>query len=128
MSELAWFRLLLRGIGVLVVLQLTPGLIGYLAYLPDVLGGGGWASPRYAAQIFASISGYGLSLGLGLYLIFGGSKVMRLCTRDLIGRCPVCDYPLTKIVGSVCPECGVPIRGHTDQLQNDKPGSRPESE
>ena len=109
MSDLAWFRLLLRAIGLYVMIQMSAYLIEYTGYLVRAVQLGTWADPS-STMLISSTLGYLLAVCVGLYLLLGGEWVMRLCVRDLVVRCAVCGYPLSKIVGTVCPECGVPCQ------------------
>lgn len=113
MSEVAWFSLLLRAIGVLVLVVAGPGFIGYLGYLPlGIASGVGW---EWYLPAIAWLCGYVIAGGVAVYLIRGGKRIVRYCVDDLVGRCAVCGYPLTRVNGDVCPECGVPFHHPTHQ-------------
>lgn len=107
MSEIAWFALLVRAIGLLVLLEKLPGTIGYLSTLTRLFGE--YSEPFWVASIIAGFLGYVAADIRGLYLLLGGKRVVRFCVRDLIAGCAVCGYPLFKVEGDVCPECGVPF-------------------
>ncbi len=124
MSEIAWFTLLLRAIGLLVLVEQTPGLIGYVAYLPSIFATDMPVPALMQIGAVATLAGYAASVAFGLYLLLDGRRVVRFCIRDLVARCAVCGYPLAKITGSVCPECGVPIHTPADaQTANDQESS-----
>ena len=117
MSETAWFTLLLRALGLFIIIEMFPGTLGYLATIPQYLEGG--FDPVYAIYPIATLVGYLLSITAGIYLLTGGRRIVKYCTRDLVGRCAVCGYPLTKVTGAVCPECGVPFSGERAAVESD---------
>lgn len=107
MSEIAWFALLIRAIGLLVLIDKLPGTIGYLSTLSQLFSD--YREPFWMASIIAGFLGYVAADALGIYLLLGGKRVVRFCVRDLVAGCAVCGYPLFKVTGDVCPECGVPF-------------------
>jgi hypothetical protein len=120
MSEVAWFTLLLRAVGLLIIAQMSPGFVASLAYVVTAWDEPFNTSPMLRIPMIATVLGYGLAIGFGMYLLFGGRRVVRLCVRDLIARCAVCGYPLVKITGPVCPECGVPVRSESASVNESR--------
>jgi hypothetical protein len=108
MSEIAWFALLLRAIGLFILVDKLPVTVGYLSSLAQLFSD--YSDPFWAASIVLGLLGYLAADAVGVYLLFGGKRIVRFCVRDLVARCAVCGYPLAKVVGPVCPECGVPIQ------------------
>jgi hypothetical protein len=106
MSDGAWFRLVLRALGVLVLAFAIPeflgtlGSIGFDASLgpgrPDV----GW---RYI--FFAP--GMAAKMAIGFYLLMGPGRLVRYCMRDVGNICPGCAYDISAVAAETCPECGL---------------------
>lgn len=113
MMDFTWFRLVIRAIGVLLIGLALPNTVSYLSWLvstllPSVAG----SVVSLDGQLFIALGGFAgvlVQLGLGLYLLFGASALIRYCTRDLSGLCASCGYDLNSLDSDRCPECGTPI-------------------
>jgi hypothetical protein len=117
MSQYIWFKLLVRGIGILLIGLSLPWLTIGLGQLVEMLAdghpfGGGYMI-QVAMQALASVAQF----AFGAYLLFGGAPLIRYCMRDLHSRCAACGYDLAGVATAVCPECGVSVA----------PSPRPES-
>lgn len=125
MLDFAWFRLVVRAIGILLIGLGAPSVvnsvIGYVNFLV-YLRATNPALPNlmYLTQTIGSATQF----GMGVYLLFGANRLVGYCVRsvaaeyaacaddDAIGstpKCLSCGYELTNTTGA-CPECGVPIR------------------
>lgn len=90
---------------------------------------GMWSGVNYAFGfagnnlVHAAIRASGpiLQFVFGVYLLFRGRLLMRLCVPDIGARCPVCEYDLRRNSSGKCPECGCEIRpfkaAHADDEQ-----------
>ncbi len=117
MSEFAWFKLLIRAVGVLLLGLAAPRLLQVLATVFfDVLGStptaqrGTWDP---LLRNLPALIGYGLQTGIGFYLLAEGRMLIELCLRGISGRCTACGYDLATVAGTKCPECGNPFRHPT---------------
>jgi hypothetical protein len=114
MSDFAWFRLLVRGIGILLLgLSVPMFLWGVGSAFTDQLRDASSSSSRDALMTFLYrvpyLVGYGAQAAFGLYLLFGGQRLVELAIKGVRGRCGVCGYDLAAVTAPVCPECGTPI-------------------
>ena len=112
MTEFAWFKLLLRAIGVLLLGLGAPSLINQIAWiaisLTSVPAPG---MPRgYELPYLGALLGAGAQCGLGVYLLFGGNWFVNRCLAEIRGHCLNCGYSLEGVPGNRCPECGSPLR------------------
>lgn len=117
MKHKTWFRLVLKAIGVLVIAfgapQVFRELIGHARW------GLSWgtapsqmSSMSPADVIWHLLSNSGpdfLLLGIGLYLLIGGERLVRFCIPSNRPYCADCGYDLSEQQGSICPECGVNV-------------------
>lgn len=67
-------------------------------------------------------------LGVGLYMFFSGKWFIRRITRGLVpqaeGVCPGCQYDLSGLRVSRCPECGLKLPPEVAAAARPGPGSR----
>lgn len=114
MSDHAWFRLLVRALGVLFLGLAAPQLLRLLTsvFMFEVSRKGGTAGTEWDVLLnsLPTLLGYGAQVAIGYYLLFRGQVLVEYCIRDLRGRCAACGYDLIAITGPDCPECGAPIR------------------
>lgn len=111
MTDYGWFRLIVRAIGVLLIGLALPTAINYLAYAVSAIVSRDWLALSAGEQLFAILGGLAgfLAQGaFGVYLLFGGSAIIRYCTRDISGLCGSCGYDLKNLDADRCPECGSP--------------------
>ena len=109
MKDPVWFKLLVRGIGILLVAQSVPPIFSAIG-AATILFKEGWTNPgqNYWVSITAHGAG-GLVQGVfGLYLLVGAPRLVRYCIRQVGTRCPGCDYDIRGLKGT-CPECGLAI-------------------
>jgi hypothetical protein len=116
MTEYAWFKLLVRGIGILLLGLSIPSLVTQVWWIITHLVSD---SPRSLLEILSSVLG-GLAYSLvqaaiGTYLLIGAEGLIRHCLRGLSDRCLGCGYPLAGLNAAACPECGLsltrPVQG-----------------
>jgi hypothetical protein len=124
MNDPRWFRLMVRGIGILTLALALPRvgdiarLLGTLAqgpsawtmytpYITTGSGGTSWWNPYVFSLLVAMLADLS-QIALGAYLLFGAPRLVQFCIRQVGGRCPACDYDIRGLKGA-CPECGVPI-------------------
>ncbi len=113
MVDNAWFRLLLRGIGILLIALSIPSVVQAVLYAAQwtmtSMPAGFGLENSWWISIAALLVG-GLSQAVfGIYLLFFGEGLIRRCLADTIGRCPVCQYDLKGKRTGKCPECGVDL-------------------
>jgi hypothetical protein len=112
--EYAWFRLLVRGIGVLLIglgvpaiVSVVINLINYFLSNESLTRGSFWLSPMFVSAAYGAAS---LAQSLvGVYLLFGANRLIAFCMRDVLDHCTACGYDLRRVGAPNCPECGVPI-------------------
>ena len=110
MTEHAWFKLFLRGIGLLLLGLAFPGMLTQLGYLVQMVHEGEFAAPSpYLWMYGGALLGTIAQAGIGLYLLFGGGWIVTRCMREIRDRCIACGYDLSAATGEVCTECGTPI-------------------
>jgi hypothetical protein len=110
-NDYAWFKLLLRAIGVLLLGFSIPSLIYSLwwlfssVFLEDM----GGSIAAVLTNILGTIVYEGVRTAIALYLLLGPERLIRFCLKDLADRCLNCGYPLVGITTPACPECGLSI-------------------
>lgn len=112
MTEHAWFRLMLRGVGVLLIGLAAPSVFSYLGWLGTMAGAlqsSGWIDGGQIWMLVANAVGAAAQLGLGIYLVTGGHGLYRYCIRGLSGLCATCGYDLRGTDSGRCPECGTAV-------------------
>lgn len=105
----AWFRLLIRGLGVFFIGLSVPRLVETLLNFVRLEGFSGWRLSDMLEYGVASAMGPLLQLGFGLYLLFMGEALIRRCLADLLDRCPACQYDIRATTTNLCPECGATL-------------------
>ena len=105
MSDYAWFKLIVRAIGIFLLAQAIPRLLDVFRWAIDF-----WLydqTDMFSTRGFVSqLVLAGVDVGIALYLLVRGKRLIDFCMRDLRDRCPRCGYPAAGVAGSVCPECG----------------------
>src|SRR5262245_7816279 len=112
--DVTWFRLVIRGIGVLLLALGVPGLLNgglqmvwYVRQQSSFYG----ATPDWWWLVY--IVSPVAQTGIGLYLLLGARGLINYCCRGALGMCPACNYDVRNISGANCPECGSPLPGRT---------------
>lgn len=110
MTEHAWFKLLLRALGILVCGFAVPSLLTQGGYLIQALASSSpiWPDEYYWA-FGGGLAGSLAQAAIGLYLLFGGNWIINRCLKEVRNRCISCGYDLTASTADACPECGAPI-------------------
>lgn len=115
MSEFAWFKLLVRLVGLLLMGLSVPMLMWYIGrFLAASIPG----SPARTSGSFnfewyntlPAVLSYGAQAAFGAYLFFRGDWVIRKVLSEIHGRCAACGFDLSGTTGGSCPECNTPIR------------------
>ncbi len=126
MSNNSWFKLALRAIGVYSIIAPASKLLEFCGWLiSDMLVGApaGPVSSVMSEWIGRSVAGlvvFGLQLGVSVYLIAGAPGFVRWCLRESAGRCPGCDYDISGLKSSVCPECNMVLPGGAEPAPESK--------
>jgi len=116
MLDYAWFRLLVRAIGVVLiglglpaVVSMLLNIANYLLTDRSIMWGwtSFWQSP--AVGLFVHVIASLTQLAAGAYLLFGGKRLIAFCIRDVLDHCAACGYDLRRVGAPNCPECGIPI-------------------
>ncbi len=117
MADYTWFRLLVKGIGIVVLGMGMPELISHISSLLQSLAMAGPGGALAGAPWFFwyTQAGFGISsllqIAFGLYLLFRGQWLVDRCLRSVYGRCPACDYDVRGVPAVTCPECGIVLPG-----------------
>jgi hypothetical protein len=114
MLEYAWFRLLVRAIGVLLIGIGAPGFFAMLVNLGTyVLANGasaaGSISQGTVLTLIAHVAASCAQVAFGLYLLLGANRLIGFCIRDVLDHCTACGYDVRRVGAPNCPECGVPL-------------------
>src|SRR5512136_1500282 len=103
------FRLLLKAIGVYMIAQSISWLVptccscALAVALDGALGFGSDWSAWESRYLVAN----GISLVIGLYLFFGGRRIVNRAIPSNRPYCHECGYELSGLgVDGICPECG----------------------
>jgi len=111
MNDPRWFKLLVRGIGILLIGISVPYIgsqLSYLAYMFYPSAGDRQAWPLEVISLVFILA----QLLFGIYLLAGAPRLVRYCIRQVGYRCPGCDYDTRGLKGK-CPECGLDLpSGH----------------
>jgi hypothetical protein len=132
MKHKAWFRLLLKAIGVLsIVLSLPEFVAASIGFVSEGIQSG-FAQFEFI-ELLVSILYYvgkpAIGIGIGLYLIFGGAWLVNLCIPSNRPYCPECGYDLSESSHDRCPECGVNIAHmFVTRIKEDRPSTSMESD
>jgi hypothetical protein len=113
-TEFAWFKLLVRLVGLLLVGLSLPMTLWYVGRLlmSVVPGSPSNTSTSFRFEFLSSAPGivaYGVQLAFGAYLLLRGDWVIRKVLSEINGRCAVCGFDLTGVKGTSCPECNTPF-------------------
>jgi hypothetical protein len=121
--DVTWFRLAVRGIGILLVAWGIPSLGNSLGYA--LFDAGALTPSELWRFVAAGALGPIAQIGIGLYLLVGARGLITYCCRGALGMCPACNYDVRHVPGRTCPECGValPARGAADGLDVQPPGA-----
>ena len=106
MSDFAWFKLLIRAIGVLLIGLSIPMVLYTIGFgIANQLSN---SMPLSALMIpwLPMLAGYGVQAGFGLYLLVGAEGLINRCIAGVRHNCAACGYNLEGITSAVCPECG----------------------
>jgi hypothetical protein len=109
MKHKTLFRLLIKFLGVCLT---ANGIVSLVSTITNIVAmtlfrpAGVTYSYPYWFSLFNGLVG----IALGLYLFFGGKRVVDLAIPSNRPYCHECGYDLTGAVGNVCNECGTAFR------------------
>lgn len=105
------FRVLLKVIGVWLFASGLTNLIGSIVQIVTFqLSSGFGAGPMpFPYWLVGGLATPLVSFVIGLYLFFGGEKIVNLAIPSNRPYCPECGYDLTHSDGHRCPECGTSL-------------------
>lgn len=115
MSDYAWFKLLVRGIGILLLGLSVPSLIrwfGSVVIMWDAISpvATSWSLRQQLLFGLPGLLAEGAQAAFGWYLLFRGEGVISRVLAEIHGRCAKCGYDLRGLNSNACPECNTPIR------------------
>jgi len=122
-SEFAWFKLLVRLVGVLLLGLSVPMLMWYIGVflVQTVPSSPGATSGSLTYAIYSYVPGligYGTQAAFGWYLLVRGDWVIRRVLAEIHGRCAVCGFELSGVKAASCPECNTPIRRDESKVRD----------
>lgn len=126
-SETLWFRLAVRGVGILMLAWGLPSFIQRLLALIweyDMMGAGGGGIVGYPngwLMIASALVGPTVQIAMGVYLLRGATGLIAYCCRGALGMCPACNYDVRNVPGATCPECGVALPGRAGDISPSTP-------
>jgi hypothetical protein len=103
------FRLLLKFLGVWLT---ANGIVSLVSTITNVIAMTFFrpTGVSYSYPYWISLLNGIVGIALGLYLFFGGKRIVDLAIPSNRPYCHECGYDLTGAVGNVCNECGTPFR------------------
>jgi len=115
MSEFAWFKLLVRLVGLLLMGLSVPMLLWYIGQFlaASIPGSPAKTSGSFDYQLYntlPAVLSFGSQAAFGAYLFFRGDWVIRRVLAEIHGRCAACGFDLSGMMSASCPECNTPIR------------------
>jgi len=126
MSEFAWFKLLVRLVGLLLLGFSVPMLLHVIGRLlaSGIPNSGMQTSMSLRIELSSNLPaliGDGAQAAFGAYLFFRGDWVIRRVLAEIHGRCAVCGFDLSAVKASSCPECNTPFRHSKSEVESKKP-------
>ena len=115
MKHKTLFRLLLKFLGVWLT---ANGIVSLVSTMTNVIAMTFFrpAGVSYSYPYWVSLLNGLVGIGLGLYLFFGGKRIVDLAIPGNRPYCHECGYDLTGAVGNVCNECGTAFRAATSAM------------
>ncbi len=112
--DVTWFRLAIRGIGVLLIAWGLPSVVtGVVQGVWYFFQGMGFGGPGMDWWWLFYTLGPMVQVGVGVYLVVGARNLIAYCCRGALGMCPACNYDIRNVPGATCPECGVALPART---------------
>lgn len=115
MSDYAWFKLLVRAIGIMLLGFSIPTLAWYVfelfvSAMPTVTGRSSRSVGDHLLFNLPTLASFGAQAFMGWYLLFRGEWIIGKVLAEVNGRCAKCGYDIRAITTGACPECNTPIR------------------
>lgn len=112
MGDYAWFKLLVRAIGILLLGLSVPLILWTIGSILLEQFGYAYPGQRSGDLLLVrlpGVVGYGAQAGMGVYLLFGAQQLIEMCIAGVRYRCAACGYDIVGIQTGLCPECGTGI-------------------
>lgn len=129
MKHRGWFTLVIRAVGIMLVAFSIETFVGFLLAIffvtfPQLDEAGFYDAQGYSVAGWTVYSlGSLAQLAFGLYLLFGGQRLIDYCLRSAERMpdravCIHCGYDLSQTTNATCPECG------KAQPESERPGKQ----
>jgi hypothetical protein len=123
MSDYAWFKLLVRAIGIALIGFSVPTLIWYvmqmaMSGLPGSPGRTTRSLEDHILRNLPTLASYGIQAFMGWYLLFRGEWIIGRVLAEVNGRCAKCGYDIRGLKGNACPECNTAMRPEKSESEH----------
>jgi hypothetical protein len=117
MNDHAWFRLLVSGVGLLLIGLSVPSIVQSVAWIATMFTDKtSFPGDSFLWSYSGVLAGQAFQFLFGVFLLRGGGRMAGRCIQRLSGVCAACGYDVRGVNSAVCPECGcgLPVKAGSD--------------